>query len=462
MNKYLVFAYFLIFILSFVICEDTDNACKKNEVGECTYTPTGVTDDNKCLNIDGNCQLKKCSDLNSNCRLYGSFNDQNCVENEAQDGCTLFSCSDMDPEKCYDFSLYDDKNAKCKNSGKSCKLEKCSDYKPPNCDNFSPKYNGQRCIASENQCVLKECSDYEKPNCGNFIPIDSEYRCVADPNDESNNICKYLLKECEDLPYRSCSMLSSFTRNGVVYDCIKKADKSGCEAKSCQAQPIDKCGDFIPINEYEKCVLNSEKTKCEIKSCADYDPNECAQFTPNQKSKKCYKDEQTNLCTIGFKKCSEFNNNECTDYEPNSNEGNYDQSCMPGDNNICTLLSCDSFAATECNKFEVNNDYQQCLNIGTSCKLVECEDLPSDQCNKFITENLNYKCISKDNECIPVEKECSELPVSYCKEKEYEMEDDTICVLNDKKDKCKVKGAADGSQQLHMAFLTIFIFALLF
>ncbi len=136
---------------------------------------------------------------------------------------------------------------------------------------------------------------------------------------------------------------------------------------------------------------------------------------------------------------------------------------MDGEKNKCSLTSCESFSTNQCQNFKSNEKNEQCINTGKSCQLVQCKDLSSNQCNKFLTENLNFKCISKDNGCIPEEKECSELPIMYCKEEEYKMEkDDKICVLNDKGGKCKVKGTTEGSQKIHFELLTIFIFALLF
>ena len=84
------------------------------------------------------------------------------------------------------------------------------------------------------------------------------------------------------MPYEYCSSLSPTTsKDGTVFQCTKKADKSGCELQSCKGQSTNNCGNFIPYSNDQKCVLNSQKNQCEIKSCYDYDSNECENFTPN-------------------------------------------------------------------------------------------------------------------------------------------------------------------------------------
>ncbi len=132
---------------------------------------------------------------------------------------------------------------------------------------------------------------------------------------------------------------------------------------------------------------------------------------------------------------------------------------IPLENN-CTYTSCEKLDKNKCQSFNTRNwDEELCVNLGSGCELVECGNLKSNQCSLFPTGKLSYKCISKGEGCELKEKECSELPVEFCKEKEYERDDEQICVLNDKKDKCTVKGA---SQQIHIGFLTISIFSLLF
>ena len=467
MKKFLLLAYFLIFIPSFTISGDTDNTCKMNENGVCsTYTPISEKDESKCIHSEDyqSCQLKNCSQLDSShCYLYETFKQKICMKNENGNGCKLFSCSDMDPKECDRFYL-PNSEYQCIKIDNSCQLKKCSELKPPNCEKYYPYNYNQKCIASGNECVLKECSDFKKANCGNFIPRDSYYKCASDPKVEGN--CTLIPKECQELEYSHCQRFPSYEgKNGEIFECVGKSDKSGCEIKSCKGQSKDKCGDFIPYSEDQKCMLNSKTNECEIVSCNEYNPNKCEEFIPNKKSKKCIKNENSEpvSCTMEFKRCDEFKNGECINYYPWSGLSSEDESCMDGEKNKCSLTSCESFSTNQCQNFKSNEEYEQCINTGKSCQLVQCEDLSSNQCNKFLTENLNFKCISKDNGCIPEEKECSELPIMYCKEEEYKMKkDNKICVLNDKGDKCKVKGTTEGSQKIRLELLTIFIFALLF
>ena len=135
---------------------------------------------------------------------------------------------------------------------------------------------------------------------------------------------------------------------------------------------------------------------------------------------------------------------------------------MPSESGKCSLISCEDFDPNECQNFE-SNEETQCINIDGQCKLVDCTELPGNQCNKFQTQNLPYRCISKNNKCDYEEKQCSELPIEFCRNEAYErVTDKQICVLNDKKDKCEVKGTPDGSQQIKISLLIIFIVSLLF
>ena len=135
---------------------------------------------------------------------------------------------------------------------------------------------------------------------------------------------------------------------------------------------------------------------------------------------------------------------------------------MPGKSGTCSLISCEEFDPNECQNFGSKKE-TQFLNIDGKCKLVDCTQLPGNQCNKFQTQNLLYKCISKNNICYIEEKQCSELPIEFCRNEAYErVTDKQICVLNDKKDKCKVKGTPDESQQIKISLLIIFMVSLLF
>ena len=220
--------------------------------------------------------------------MYGDFNQQICSENENGDGCKLFSCSEMDPEKCNYFYL-EDSEYQCINIGSSCQLKKCSELKPPNCGKYEPDSFTQNCVASENECTIKECSDYKDDHCGDFTPKNILYKCTSDPDNKGS--CKLIGKECKDLPYELCNTLTSIEgENGEVFECFQKADKTGCELKSCKAQSKDNCGGFIPHKASEKCVLNSQKSECEIVSCSDHSSGNCGDFISNDKSMKCTED----------------------------------------------------------------------------------------------------------------------------------------------------------------------------
>ena len=265
-------------------------------------------------------------------------------------------------------------------------------------------------------------------------------------------------KECKYLPYEQCNRLTPIKgKNGEVFECFQKDDKTGCELKSCKSQSKENCGGFIPHSEYEKCVLNSKKNECEIDSCLDHSSDNFGDFIPNDKSKKCTESESG--CFLEYKECEEFKNGECSNFNPYS----YDN-CENGEGNTCKLVSCESFDKNQCQTFKSKNEYAQCINLEGSCEIKYCDELNSTLCDKFLTDDLNFRCVAKGKKCTSQEKDCSEIPVKYCKDGEYKRSSDNkICVLNDKKDKCILKGTEDGSQILYMIIsLAIFIFAILF
>ena len=173
---------------------------------------------------------------------------------------------------------------------------------------------------------------------------------------------------------------------------------------------------------------------------------------------KCTESESENRCILKYKECKEFKNGECSNFNPYSYSN-----CENGDEGTCKLVSCNSLDKDQCQTFKPI-DYSQCINLGESCELVYCEDLNSTQYDKFLTNDLNFRCVAKDKRCASKEKDCSEMPVKYCEDEEYiRYSDNKICVLNDKKDKCILKGTEDGSQILYIIILlAIFIFAFLF
>ena len=70
MNKYLILAYLLIFLNSFVSSED---GCSSLTAGSCSYyTPTEADGDKRCIeNSKNECQFLECKDIEKNyCLRY--------------------------------------------------------------------------------------------------------------------------------------------------------------------------------------------------------------------------------------------------------------------------------------------------------------------------------------------------------------------------------------------------------
>ena len=404
----------------------------------------------------------ECSSLDyDNCYEYSpteADGTKRCISKKDESGCELKDCNELDSDRCDEY-YHGDSQYRCQKTenGKACELKKCSDYKPENCGKFETNIYDTNCISYNGKCEEKKCNDLSASDCAEFTPKNLAYKCgVSSPSDTE---CSLIPKECKDVSYEYCNEIPSIiSEDGTVFECTKKADKSGCELQSCKDQSTNNCGNFIPHSDDQKCVLNSQKTQCEIKSCSGYNSNECGNFTPNDKSKKCY--DSGSGCEITYKNCEEFSSTECENYYPYSN-GNGEQSCMPAQNGKCSLVSCESLKASECQNFRPNSEYKQCINIKNSCQLLYCDDLSSSDCGKFITDNLSFKCVAKNNRCISQEKECSELPVEYCTDEKYERDDGVICVLNEKKNKCKVEGTPDGSQQIYLTMLSIILMVLI-
>ena len=381
-----------------------------------------------------------------------------CVIKTDESGCELKDCNELDSDRCDEYNNGEGQY-RCQKTenGKACELKKCSDYTPENCGKFETNDYDTNCISYNGKCEEKRCDELSTSDCEKFTPKDLIYKCGV--SSSSDTKCSLIQKECKDVPYEHCSSLSPITsEDGTVFQCTKKADKSGCELQSCKDQSTNNCGNFIPYSEDQKCVLNSQKAQCEIKSCSEYDTNECENFTPNNKSKKCYK--SGSRCQITHKNCEEFSSTECENYA-SYYDGDWEKSCMPAQNGKCSLVSCESLQASECQNFRPNDEDGQCINIKNSCQLLYCDDLSSSDCGKFITDNLSFKCVAKNNRCISQEKECFELPVEYCTDEKYERDDGVICVLNQKKNKCKVEGTPDGSQQIYLTMLSIILMVLL-
>ena len=126
-------------------------------------------------------------------------------------------------------------------------LKKCSDFKPPNCGDFEPYNEDYNCVKVEDNCALRSCENYNKPNCGQFIPKDVTNKCDTNPNDPDGTKCNLMKKKCEEIPYDYCSWLDEIEgEDGEIFECFNKANKSGCESKSCKSQSTAKCKEFIP------------------------------------------------------------------------------------------------------------------------------------------------------------------------------------------------------------------------
>lgn len=60
-------------------------------------------DQTKCIPTSGlkECQLKKCNELDIyDYSIYGEYDRQICSKNKNNNGCTLYSCSDIIPKEC--------------------------------------------------------------------------------------------------------------------------------------------------------------------------------------------------------------------------------------------------------------------------------------------------------------------------------------------------------------------------
>ena len=160
------------------------------------------------------------------------------------------------------------------------------------------------------------------------------------------------------------------------------------EDDDCSKLENDQCDNYTPPegeNDDKNCIYDIASSKCKLKECKDMDPF-CESFIPNDKSKKCFNTGEG--CGIKNKECDEFINEECHYYVPNADDKNLDKKCIPSESGNCSLSSCESLNAAECQNFGDNNGDKQCINIDGSCKLVECKDLPDNQCNKFTTDKL--------------------------------------------------------------------------
>ena len=422
----------------YVSCSDLTNNCDYFHFEDEEY---------QCVekrNRDG-CEKKKCTELEGErCYAFRVEGLHACIQNENGDGCQYKTCEQLKPDQCSHYALYDEHNGMCyeTDDGKGCEYKKCEDFSPPFCYKFSPRYAGFNCIEENGKCFERQCSDYKPPNCRNFESVNHEaYICDVDP--ENENTCIERSKKCEEYSYFSCKDYNWNNYNSDVdkEECVQKEDKTGCELKSCTNMAINECEKFIPVNEDEKCLLNSAGNKCEIQKCSEQNENSCNAFVPNDKSKKCANDGVG--CQLTNKQCSDFSVDECYYYDLETlveDEMN-PNACLPNSNNNgCELKHCGDLNSNECSKFNPKyDDDLQCISIGNQCQLIPCESLANNECSKFKTDNLSYKCIPGESGCMTENKECSELPASFCVSP-FQYENGQKCVLNNEGTGCMLKG----------------------
>ena len=432
---------------SYVTCSDLTNSCNffhfEDEEYQCVETKNG-----------NGCEKKKCTELEGD-RCYAFRNDDGihvCISNEREDRCEYKTCSQLEPNKCSHYALYDEQNRACLETDDKtgCEYKKCEDLSPPFCYKFTPRYAGFNCIEDNGKCVERQCSDYNPPNCGNFELKDEGFICDVDPN--NRNSCIERNKKCEEYSYLFCNNFSwnNYNSDGELERCMQKEDKTGCELKSCANTDINQCGKYIPMNSGEKCALNAAGNKCEIQKCSGQNANSCNSFIPNDKSKKCVNVDDH--CEIKIKQCSEFSVDECYLYDIDSLEEDEDNpnSCIPKANNEgCELKHCGDLNPNECSKFKpIYEDELQCISRGSGCQLVPCTKLTNTECSNFISTNLEYNCIPKGTGCVEKIKECSELPISFCKNTYY-YENGDQCILNNDGTRCMIKGKGGSNDPIN-------------
>ena len=180
MNKYLILAYLLIFLNSFISSED---GCSSLSSGYCSsYTPTEADGDKRCIeNSNQKCQLLECKDLERGyCSYYNLDSDETrCVPTADYEGCELKKCEDMNSKNCQAYGSYDGKY--CYPVNNQCKLVTCEEMNPKECDLFRPNNldPSSNCVNIGESCAIKKCTELTTPYCGNYIPDNSDEKCVA-------------------------------------------------------------------------------------------------------------------------------------------------------------------------------------------------------------------------------------------------------------------------------------------
>ena len=204
-------------------------------------------------------------------------------------------------------------------------------------------------------------------------------------------------KICEEL-YCKTSSSKYCTRIPDSSDgkhCLKKADNSGCEYKSCE-DLTSNCNKFYTGNEDEICTLNPTTNKCEIKLCSSLTEN-CEQLTPYYSEKKCALNEDETKCEITYKDCEELDSDYCDYYIPSGDDGS--KKCLPDSKGKCKKSSCEELSKTECSKYITGEAGKVCLPDGDNCKVQSCEEISPDICETIEFDDPGSKCIKSGTKC---------------------------------------------------------------
>ena len=325
-------------------------------------------------------------------------------------------------------------------------------------------------------CFCSECTDKTNIDLGEE---DGNDECYDFSTSSVDKACMYdkakkacVEKECAELPAKYCYRGQIWDENNnLISQCIKKADKSGCElVKTCQDLTTD-CDRFETRDQDARCTLKSDKSGCEIKKCSDLTSN-CEQFISTYPYYKCAMNEAEKQCQITNKECNEIDSENCHSFYSPDNE----HQCVPNGNK-CKLVKCEELSSSECTKFEIYNGDEVCGPSGDKCKIQSCKDFSKDvcenvhfssegskckytegkgcefwkcsdltsNCGQFIPFDPIYKCAFDEEEkrCYTEDKECGELSAGQCdlfNDEEYIeeggikcVEHDGKCVLNSKK-----------------------------
>ena len=193
--------------------------CSELDSDTCHYFGFDETNNYRCVSTNNGCELKQCTDLGPNdCHKY--YKDMSvCQINENNNGCVLKSCSELKPGKCNEvYSEFGNSQCMVSEDGKSCVVKQCSDYSSDKCNEYVPQ-NGAKCLPDGEGCSEKTCNDLSPPNCQLADPMNHEaYTCA----NVGESYCQESVKKCEDLP----SQDSSLFPQSIYYSGDKKCVKN--------------------------------------------------------------------------------------------------------------------------------------------------------------------------------------------------------------------------------------------